>query len=136
MLVLSVVLLTGCTSDEEVIPSVSFSGKINLLDPTYADDSFIVKYDANHQRLGIAGIAIYRLSAIEYYAFDLMCPYEQSVQTLVEINPDNSAICTCPDCGSEFLIVNSSASIVKGPAQWPLKKYETQVTGDYLYIWN
>lgn len=133
-LLFSIFILTGCSQGEEVVPEVAFSISVNVNDPSYNENPFIVRYDNSHRMAGIAGVVVYRLSNDEYYAFDLMCTNEKSINSLVEIT--DGATCTCPDCGSQFLIVQSISSVLKGPAKWPLKSYSCSISGDYLHIWN
>lgn len=134
ILLLSVLLLIGCASDDEIIPNVSFSARLYINDPIYSDNPFIVKRDASNQIIGNAGVVVYRASNSEFYAFDLMCTHEKSYSSLVEIT--DGATCTCPNCGSSYIIVTAESSIVNGPAKWPLKAYQCTVNGDYLYIFN
>jgi nitrite reductase/ring-hydroxylating ferredoxin subunit len=133
-LLISASLIVGCSSDSEIIPDVSFSSRIYINDPLYSDNPFIVTRDGNNEIVGNAGVLVYRASNSEYYAFDLMCTHEKSRSSLVEIT--DGATCTCPDCGSVYIIVTASSSIAKGPAKWPLKSYQCSVNGDYLYIYN
>jgi nitrite reductase/ring-hydroxylating ferredoxin subunit len=129
---LVLLVMSGCGKEEEVIPNVSFSGQIYI--PGLFENPTIFQFDVNHYRLGINGIVIYRVSPDVFYAFDLMCPYEKSLDCLVEIT--DGAICTCPCCNSQFIIVMDPGSVVQGPARWPLKSYRTDVNGDYLYVSN
>lgn len=133
-LLVSALLISGCSSDSEIIPDISFSSRIYVNDPLYSENPFIVTRDLNNEIVGNAGVVVYRASNSEYYAFDLMCTHEKSRASLVEIT--DGATCTCPDCGSTYLIVTQAASIVKGPAKWALKSYKCSVTGDYLIIYN
>ena len=133
-ILLLLVLVISCAKDEEVIPNVSFSGKVYI--PYLTSNPIIVKRDVENYRLGINGVLIYYAGTNEYYAFDLMCPYEKSTSCMVSIT--DGATCTCPCCGSRFIIVTNPGSVVEGPSQWPLKSYNTHVSidGDYLYISN
>jgi nitrite reductase/ring-hydroxylating ferredoxin subunit len=132
-----VFLFTTCDNNrEEIIPNVSFFVSINLDDPQYADNVFIVHGDNMGNKAGINGVVVYRLSTDTYYAFDLMCTFEKQVHCLVKIK--DGVTCECPCCGSEFLIATPYGDVISGDAPWPLKAYKTRVTGGgtMLEIWN
>ncbi|MBI9063373.1 MAG: Rieske (2Fe-2S) protein [Marinilabiliaceae bacterium] len=137
---LILVLILSCNSDsEDIIPNVRFTATINLDDPEYSGRIiFIVKRDGLNPRVGVNGVAVYRFSNLEYYAFDLMCTHEHETSGyfFVEQMEKDDFTLKCPECGSEFRINNEYGSVMKGPAAWPLKKYKTSVSGNYLRIWN
>ena len=137
---LMLVLMVSCKGDsEDIIPNVRFSAQINLDDPEYSGwSTFIVKPDGLNPRVGINGVAVFRFSDLEYYAFDLMCTHEHETAGyfFVERKEKDDFTMKCPECGSEFLISTEYGSVLKGPAAWPLKKYKTSVSGNYLRIWN
>ncbi|MBN2166499.1 MAG: Rieske 2Fe-2S domain-containing protein [Marinilabiliaceae bacterium] len=125
-------ILISCGDEEEIIPNVKFSGKIYI--PGLYENPAIIKYDVNRYQLGIKGIIIYKIDYNHFLAFDLMCPHEKSITCLVKNNGD--VICTCPCCNSKFLIATEGGGLIEGPAQWPLKTYNTTVNGDYLIVSN
>lgn len=127
----------GCKKDLGAdIPNVSFNASIYLNNPAYINNPFIVKVDDSGQRIGTYGVIVYRQSATEYLVFDLMCPHELSATCLVQAK--DGATAECPCCQSRFIIATSPSSLVKGPAVWPLKSYQSSVSysGDYLSIFN
>lgn len=128
------VVCPSCKKTDEPLPNLAFSGSIYLNDPLFASTSFTVKYDTNHNKLGINGVVVYRFSPNEYYVFDLMCPHDVNIECSVGINNDVTCKCSC--CGSSFLIAGDNAPVVEGPSKWGLKPYKSQVNGDYLSIWN
>ncbi len=134
------VLAGSCKNDSlDIIPNVRFTAQINLDDPEYSgSNTFIVEPDGLNLRIGINGVAVFRSSPEEYYAFDLMCTHvhEKSGYFFVERMDKEDFTLKCPECGSEFLIITEYGSVTKGPATWPLKKYKTSVSGYFLRIWN
>ncbi len=134
----TILLFTTCNKDrEEIIPNVSFFVSINLDDPLYSsNNTFIVVRDVAGNRAGINGIVVYRLTNETFYAFDLMCPNEKRPNCMVEIKDDIT--CECPCCESQFLIATPYGDVISGSAPWPLKAYQTSVTGGgtILNIWN
>jgi len=137
---LMLVLMMSCKSDsEDIIPNVRFSAQINLDDPEYSGwSTFIVKPDGLNPRIGVNGVAVYRFSDQAYYAFDLMCTHEHETPGyfFVEQMDRGDFTFECPECGSQFIVATEDGSVIKGPANWPLVKYKTSVSGNYLRIWN
>ncbi len=130
-------LFTTCNNREEIIPNVSFFVSVNLDDPLYSTkNTFIIVRDVTGNRAGINGIVVYRLTNDTFYAFDLMCTNEKRPGCMVSIKDDITCKCSC--CESEFLIATPYGDILSGDAPWPLKAYQTSVTGGgtILNIWN
>jgi nitrite reductase/ring-hydroxylating ferredoxin subunit len=69
---------------------------------------------------------------IEYYAFDMACPYE--VKSAVKVHPNSESNLVCDKCGSVFDIKSGSGMPTSGPAKEFLKKYRTSLSGDVLYV--
>jgi len=50
---------------------------------------------------------------------------------------ENSFLITCPCCKSQFLIDDSGdAMVFRGPARFPLVKYNARLEGSQLHIFN
>ncbi|MGQ1787312.1 MULTISPECIES: Rieske (2Fe-2S) protein [unclassified Saccharicrinis] len=138
--IIAVLLLANsCTADtEDIIPNISFTARLNYIatDPQYNQNNpFIVTHDSYGNYIGTAGVVIFMLTQEEYYVFDLMCPYEKQISSLVEIE-ENGINCVCPTCGSKFAIANEYGGLLEGPSNWSLKKYNSEVRDGTLYIWN
>ncbi len=133
-----ILLFTTCNDGrEEIIPNVSFYVSVNLDDPLYSSkNTFIVVYGMYGNRAGINGVVVYRYANDTYYAFDLMCTNEKRPSCLVSIEDDIT--CKCPCCNSQFLIATPYGDIISGDAPWPLKAYQTSISGGgtILNIWN
>ena len=130
-------LVNACTDTEDIIPTLRFAAQINDIatDPRYnQDNTFKVKYDSYGNLIGNAGVVIYRQSADVYYVFDLMCPYEKNIGSLVNITDD--IFCVCPTCGSKFIVASSYGDLLEGPSKWPLYKYKAEEQNGALNIWN
>ena len=138
-LLVLILINNSCTTDsEDVIPTYRFTRQINDIstDPRYnLNNPFIVRHDSYGKVIGNAGVAIFMLTSTEYYAFDLMCPHEKQLSSLVKIEKDGIS-CICPTCASKFAIANEYGGLLQGPSKWPLKKYNTEVRNGTLHIWN
>ena len=139
LLIIIVVVSTSCKKDStDIIPNVRFTAEINLDNPQYTGKNpFIIKPDFSNRIVGINGVVVFEVSPTQFYAFDLMCTHEHDTgQYFVEIVKAGDIVLICPECHSEFNVAAEYGSIVKGPAKWPLKRYQTAVTGSTLRIWN
>ena len=133
------IITNSCEEDtEDIIPNIRFTARLNNIatDPKYTQDNpFIVTRDSYNNLIGTAGVVIFMVSLDEYYAFDIMCPYEKSTGSLVEIE-EGGINCECPTCGSKFAIANEYGGLLEGPSRYSLKKYKAEVSNGTLVIWN
>lgn len=126
--------LGACEQDlpDDPIPNVLVNTQINLNSLLY-DDLRLIGGSALLDNVGVRGIVIYRASTNEYRAFDRACSYQPS-QTCEQVAVDDSGLFlvdTC--CASSFDFLGFPTS---GPATWPLRQYETFVSGSTLVIRN
>jgi len=133
-------LVLSCNKDSvDIIPNVRFNAEINLDNPQYmGKNPFIIKPGGVNRYIGVDGVVVFELSPTDYYAFDLMCTHHHDNQGIyfVEIVDDGDINLECPQCHSKFNIASEYGSVTNGPAQWPLKRYQTSVNGNILRIWN
>jgi hypothetical protein len=71
---------------------------------------------------GSRGIIIYRLNMDEFIAYDRHSTFEVDANCQVRVEDDNILI-TDPCSGSQWLIIDGS--VVQGPAELPLQRYQT-----------
>ncbi|MBK3517475.1 Rieske (2Fe-2S) protein [Carboxylicivirga marina] len=130
----------ACQKDSvEIIPNIRFTAEINLDNPQYSGSNpFIVMPGGTNRYVGINGVVVFEVTPTEFYAFDLMCTHQhdKTGSFFVEEVNKGDVVLKCPECGSEFNVAAEYGSIVKGPAKWPLKRYQTSVSGSILRIWN
>lgn len=144
--VISFFALYSCgKADNDVIPDAYFDITIDLMDPEFANLSYMgisdtidastknwgyksVGYDGN-------GIVIYS-GPDEYYAYDRTCPYDYAVYNLsVKVKIDVS-VAVCPHCGTKYAL-SSYGTPVSGVGKYPLKNYNTSFDEDrYIRVWN
>ncbi len=119
-------------NDDSNIPLVGVNITININDPAYAN----VKVPGGWMYLtgGSRGIILYRYNNDEFRAFDRHCTYNPSSSCAL-VSVDNTNITAYDNCcGSKFLI--SDGSVTQGPANLPLKQYQTSFDGSVLRIYN
>ncbi|TRX72273.1 Rieske (2Fe-2S) protein [Carboxylicivirga sp. M1479] len=130
----------SCSKDSvEIIPNIKFNASINLDNPQYAGSNpFIIRPGGTNRYVGINGVVVFEVSSSEFYAFDLMCTHQHEKTGAFFVDFDNigDVVLVCPECQSEFNVAAEYGSIIKGPAKWPLKRYQTSVSGNTLRIWN
>ncbi len=86
------------------------------------------------ERTGLGGVLVYH-SVDGYHAYDLACPNE--AQARVRVKMDEDAIyAVCPKCGSKYNVFEGYGSLVEGPADQGLKRYQTALNGTKLYVSN
>ncbi len=129
--IISFILITfmGCDDNDEWIPNVRVNKTIylTLLANVGILESWIIPEE------GVNGILIFRLGDREFNAYDRTCSYRPSENCIVE-PVDEEFYAACPCCGSEFDLIYDG--IRKGPANRPLKKYQTSVSEAGLHIYN
>lgn len=131
--ILVVLIAFSCSKDDNVnIPLVNVNFTINVNNPAYSD----VQVPGGWMYIngGSRGIILYRYSNDEFRAFDRHCTFDVT-STCGLVSVDNSNIQGFDDCcGSKFLI--SDGSVTQGPANLPLKAYNTSFDGSILRITN
>jgi Rieske Fe-S protein len=125
-------LSCGKGSDHQSIPEVPVDLYLDISSTIYIKLSNVGGYE--YLSGGYKGLIVYRVSMEEFVAYDRTCPYHPYDKcALIEMNPSGIILKdTC--CGSQFNILDGSVS--KGPAEYPLKKYQTIFDGQILQISN
>lgn len=127
------VLLLSCSKDQNAnIPLVPVDITIHLNNPSY--NAIAVPGGWIYVNGGSRGIIVYRVSNNEFKALDRHCTFDSSNScALVSVDVSNiTALDDC--CGSKFLLTDGS--VTKGPANLPLKQYNTSFDGSVLRIFN
>ena len=137
--------IVGCKDNiQSSIPDYPVYLQLNLTAqyPTFKNNplQFITfeKAEKVSDRIGFGGIVVCTgitfddYGYIEYYAFDMACPYE--IKSAVKVHPNSEGNLVCDKCGSVFDIKSGSGMPVSGPTKEFLKKYRTSLSGDVLYV--
>lgn len=117
---------------EDPIPIVPVNEQISLNSLLY-DNLNVIGGTAYLDNAGVKGIIVYRAGLDEYRAFDRACSFRPSLEC-ERVSVDDSGLFmvdTC--CSSTFDFFGFPNS---GPASWPLREYQTLVSGDNLIIRN
>jgi len=125
-------LSCGKGSEHQSIPEVPVDLYLDISSTIYIKLSNVGGYE--YMSGGYKGIIVYRLSMEDFVAYDRACPYHPYDECAL-IEMDHSGVIlkdTC--CGSEFNLLDGSVS--KGPAEYPLKRYQTIFDGQILQISN
>ncbi len=140
-------VLCSCNKKNDVIPDTYVNFSINLNDPQFV--SLIgfgasVTVDSHTNNWGSAsagydGNGIIVCSGIdEFYAYDRTCPHDYTTNGLsikVNIDPSNSMIGVCPNCGTKYGLTVGGTPI-EGIGRYPLKNYRTTFVGNYVTVYN
>ncbi len=129
--ILFFIFFNACKKDD-YIPIVNFNYYIDVNSVAYNS----VKIPGNAVYLdaaGYKGVIIHCNYTNEYVAFERACPYHAETEGAV-VNIDGGSTAKCPLCKSEFSLYDGS--VLKGPAERPLKWYNTNLQGSILYVYN
>ena len=132
-ILLIVCFALACSKDTNSnIPLVNVDVTIYLNNPAY--NMLSVPGGWTYVNGGSRGIIIYRVSNDQFNAYDRHCTYDSSNScALVSVDVTNiNGLDDC--CGSKFLLTDGS--ITNGPANLPLKKYQTNFDGQVLRVFN
>lgn len=132
LLLLSIVIFgTKCRKLENDIPFVPVDISININEPQFFN---LTAIGGNESIVGGSlGIVIYRKNFNEFKAFDRHAPYNVSSNCRVHVL-DDEVILEDACSGSQWLIIDGS--LIKGPAEQPLKEYNTSFNDPILRIYN
>lgn len=126
-------ILSSCKKDRNTpVPFVNVNITLYTNDPEFVDLNSVGGW--TYITGGSRGILIYRASNNSFKAYDRHCTYDSSNScALVSVELSNiTAYDDC--CGSKFLITDGS--VTQGPANLPLKEYQTSFDGSVLRITN
>ena len=120
--------LQSCSDDVVVVspsipPPTGVDFTLNLTEPANA------ALQTAGGSLSKDGLIIARLSATEFAALSRSCTHQGTLVNY-QSTPMNFL---CPNHGSRFA---STGSVINGPAAVPLKKYNTELTGDNLRVFS
>lgn len=123
----------GCENNPgEIIPYVRVDRNLHLLSPplVYLGDGMSTLIEG-----GVNGIIVYRAADLNYQAYDRTCTLWPVHNAAVIPDSTFEGVFECPECGSQYLLLNEG-QVSHGPAVYPLVRYNTSITGDYLHIYN
>jgi len=132
LLALLMLVGTGCKKNEDTVPNVEVNMVISTTDPEFNDLNAVGGWI--YLLGGSRGIVVYRPSLDEFMAYDRHCPYMPSEACgIVEVD-QSGVIAEDPCCGSKFILTDGT--VAEGPAEVPLKYYQTSFDGNLLHIYN
>jgi hypothetical protein len=146
-LLLVLLLLIGCNTDETRIPNYEVSLRRNInssKSDEFLQAGFLKAGDCiycttrklSSDRLGFGGvIVVYTFDPSDpYCAFDLACPNEADASIKIG-KPDDMLVCTCEKCGERYNLMFGLGTPMDGISKYPLKKYSAYVDpNDDQYI--
>lgn len=136
--VLSLIMLLCFAQCKEkqngLIPYVAINTSIGINQPSYANLLPIGGY-VYLNGYGARGLIIYHKDVNEYVAYDRNCTFNgfaTSCNTLTVNQSLGQAQDTC--CGSSFSLY--TGQVINGPANAGMVQYQTELSGQLLYIYN
>lgn len=131
ILLVSVFLSSGCRDRQAQIPVVDVNVTININEPQFFDLSVPTGYV--YLVGGSQGLIVYRLNQEEFVVLERHSPVNPEDRCRVEVKEDG-VIVEDPCSGSQWLI--SDGSVVGGPTSFALRRYNSQFSDPFLYIYN
>ena len=131
-IILFVVLIhLGCENDTYDFPQVNVNLNLYINNPEF----FNIEAPGGWIYLngGVAGILLYRKNLDEFIAYDRASTYNPVEDCATTVDSDN-IILKDPCSDSQFLITDGS--VIQGPASQALKRYNTNLYGNNLSIYN
>ena len=133
VLSIAIGLFSACESDNwrDPIPYVAVDTVINLNNQQYQ----ALRLDRGFVEIlgGYRGIIIYRENATDYRAFEKASPHRVD-EACAEVFVDLSGLFLREGCDNSIYDFEGNPS--GGVAQFPLRRYNTQLDGNLLYIFN
>jgi nitrite reductase/ring-hydroxylating ferredoxin subunit len=130
---LLLIFVSSCRKDNSnsQVPLVAVDFTINLNDPQFID--LAVTTGWVYVTGGSMGIIIYRNNDSEFSAYDRHSPHNVNEFCQVSVNEDNITITDeCSD--SQWIITDGQ--VIDGPAQAPLRRYNTTYSYPFLRVYN
>ena len=131
IILLIVLLHLGCENEVYDFPQVDVNLNLYINNPEF----FNVEAPGGWIYLngGVAGILLYRKNLDEFIAYDRASTYNPVADCGITVDLDN-IILKDPCSDSQFLITDGS--VIQGPASQALKRYNTNLYGNNLSIYN
>ena len=125
-------ILISCDNENYNFPQVD----VNLFLYTNNPEFFDVEIPGGWMYLngGIGGILLYRKNLDEFIAYDRASTFNPISKCQVNVDEQDNIIINDPCSESQFLITDGS--VIQGPANQPLKRYNTIYDGNNLSIFN
>ena len=131
--VVALSLFSACEGDnwQDPIPYVAVDTVINLNNQQYQ----ALRLDRGYVEIlgGYRGIIIYRQNATDYRAFEKASPHRVD-EACAEVVVDLSGLFMRELCDNSIYDFQGNPS--GGVAQFPLRRYNAQLQGNLLYIFN
>lgn len=131
IILLIVLLHLGCENEVYDFPQVDVNLNLYINNPEF----FNIEAPGGWIYLngGVAGILLYRKNLDEFIAYDRASTYNPVADCGITVDLDN-IILKDPCSDSQFLITDGS--VIQGPASQALKRYNTNLYGNNLSIYN
>ena len=131
IILLIVLLHLGCENEVYDFPQVDVNLNLYINNPEF----FNIEAPGGWIYLngGVAGILLYRKNLDEFIAYDRASTYNPVADCGITVDLDN-IILIDPCSDSQFLITDGS--VIQGPASQALKRYNTNLYGNNLSIYN
>jgi Rieske Fe-S protein len=126
---------SSCDKDRFDFPYTPINLNIDLVSlyATIGAGEYAFMYD----NYGVNGLLIRRNFDNQFFVYDRTCTYEPDFSCAVDSDTTSSLHISCPCCNSQyFLDETGDAFITRGPARYPLVRYNATINGGFLWVFN
>ena len=133
-LLLSICLIMGCNKDD-TFPDVYINESIYVTGPEYIG-VYNNLWAYQMEPGGVGGLIIVQGMNNEFIVYDQACTFEASQECVISgENNNNDIILACKNCCNSKFVINDG-SVIEGPANRALKRYNSYFDGTILHITN
>ena len=122
----------ACDNENYDFPQVDVSLFLYMNNPEFFDVG--VPTGWMYLNGGVGGILLYRKNLEEFIAYDRASTFNPTSKCQVTVDENDNTTINDPCSESQFSITDGS--VIQGPANQPLKRYNTAYNGNNLSIFN
>lgn len=132
IIVCSALCMSSSCSKDDRIPYVPVNIELNLNNPEFN----MLRIPNNYEYItgGVKGIIVYCAYQNDYRAYERNCPYKPFSENAFLKVDSTEMYLVCASCDSKFLLYDGT--VVEGPSNYSVLRYETYLEVDILYIYN
>ncbi len=130
----------GCQKEEDPLPYAIVNIRIEPNSTMFINLNTVGGYEYLTAEYPSRGIIVYRISNVDFVAFERTCPHDPDACCTEEdacsrlVVDEGGLLISDACCESTYLILDGSN--VEGPSVKPLKQYNTSYDGKTLHIFN
>lgn len=126
---------SGCREESFKFPYVSINANLGIISDLGDLAAGGVKVFPASRFGGVGGLVIHKDFEDQYFVYDRACTHDYTDGCYVESDTGFVEMMVCPCCSSSFLL-SSEGDVFRGPAKFPLVRYQSFIDGNVLRVVN